>query len=328
MGMPFIAQLTEGLGVPLALQVKTPFSPGARTRFLGGPLIQYGAAENRTGGERINHRARCPRRHLRMNQLWDGGRGRAKWQKEGASAPSDREVTAPFGQRAFHHWHTFDADADGVVHRAVPVPGGAAVVSRVRLRHVDDAQRLVEVRVERALGGELAAQFGPGDVGGGPGFKVGKGREALTLEQVATRGSWDWRNCRFFHLQALRNALDLQHLSSQYHLGTGGARWDEEGWLPLIHWGFCGHTHTCECTKKAVTMSSSEWGSLSFLALAMVLLWLHVVFLCASFCSCFLSPIKTKINLLQNWELINKDLISAPATHQRGIWEGKNTKSK
>ena len=47
MGMPFMAQVMEGLGVPLALQVSTPFSPGARTRFLGVPLIQYGAAENR-----------------------------------------------------------------------------------------------------------------------------------------------------------------------------------------------------------------------------------------------------------------------------------------
>lgn len=48
MGMPFIDQVMEGLGVPLALQVSTPFSPGARTRFLGAPLIQYGEAENRT----------------------------------------------------------------------------------------------------------------------------------------------------------------------------------------------------------------------------------------------------------------------------------------
>lgn len=44
MAIPFIAQLMEGLGVPLARQVSTPLSPGARTRFLEGPLIQYGAA--------------------------------------------------------------------------------------------------------------------------------------------------------------------------------------------------------------------------------------------------------------------------------------------
>ena len=37
---PFIDHLMEGLGVPLALQVRTPFSPGARTRFLGAPVIQ------------------------------------------------------------------------------------------------------------------------------------------------------------------------------------------------------------------------------------------------------------------------------------------------
>lgn len=35
----------DGLGVPLALQVSALLSPGARTRFLGTPSIQYGAAE-------------------------------------------------------------------------------------------------------------------------------------------------------------------------------------------------------------------------------------------------------------------------------------------
>lgn len=52
MGMPFIAQVMDGFGVPLALQVSTPFSPGARTRFRGAPPIQYGAAENRGGSSR------------------------------------------------------------------------------------------------------------------------------------------------------------------------------------------------------------------------------------------------------------------------------------
>lgn len=57
---PFIVQVMEGLGMPFALQVSTPFSPGARTRFLGVPLIQYGAAENRiedsaARGRKINH---------------------------------------------------------------------------------------------------------------------------------------------------------------------------------------------------------------------------------------------------------------------------------
>lgn len=52
MGIPFMAQETEGLGVPLALQVSVPLSPGARTRFLGAPLSQYGAAENRSGCSR------------------------------------------------------------------------------------------------------------------------------------------------------------------------------------------------------------------------------------------------------------------------------------
>lgn len=68
--------------------------------------------------------------------------------------------------------HTFDTDADGVVHRAVPIPGRAPVFSRVRLGHVHDAQRLLVVQEEGALGGEVAAHFGPGDIRGGPGSKV------------------------------------------------------------------------------------------------------------------------------------------------------------
>lgn len=58
-GTPFTSQVMDGLGVPLALQVSTPLSPGARTRFLGAPSIQYGAAEKEREGEgwRINH---CP----------------------------------------------------------------------------------------------------------------------------------------------------------------------------------------------------------------------------------------------------------------------------
>lgn len=68
--------------------------------------------------------------------------------------------------------HTFDTDADVVVHRAVSIPGRAPVFSRVRLRHVHDAQRLLVVQEEGALGGEVAAHFGPGDVRGGPGSKV------------------------------------------------------------------------------------------------------------------------------------------------------------
>lgn len=54
-GTPFIAQVTDGLGMPLALQVSTPFSPGARTRLRGGALIQYGAAENRRSGRRLEN---------------------------------------------------------------------------------------------------------------------------------------------------------------------------------------------------------------------------------------------------------------------------------
>lgn len=44
MAMPFMAQAMDGFGVPLARQVSTPLSPGARTRFREGPLSQYGAA--------------------------------------------------------------------------------------------------------------------------------------------------------------------------------------------------------------------------------------------------------------------------------------------
>lgn len=49
MEMPFIAQVMVGLGVPLAKQDSLPLSPGARTRFLGGTSIQYGAAASSTG---------------------------------------------------------------------------------------------------------------------------------------------------------------------------------------------------------------------------------------------------------------------------------------
>lgn len=48
MGIPFMAQVMVGLGVPLALQIKLPLSLGASTRFLGA-LIQYGAAGRGTG---------------------------------------------------------------------------------------------------------------------------------------------------------------------------------------------------------------------------------------------------------------------------------------
>lgn len=140
-----MAQDTEGLGVPLALQVSTLLSPGARTRFLGAPLIQYGAAENRTERRRINHRTH------RVHE------------------PIVRR--GPTGCAALHHAHTFDRDADGLVHRAQRIPGGAAVLSRVRLRHVHDPQRLVVVQERRALGRELAAHFGPRYLRGGPGLK-------------------------------------------------------------------------------------------------------------------------------------------------------------
>lgn len=43
MGTPFANQLILGFGLPLALQISVPSSPGDKTKFLGA-VIQYGAA--------------------------------------------------------------------------------------------------------------------------------------------------------------------------------------------------------------------------------------------------------------------------------------------
>lgn len=43
MGTPFANQLILGFGLPLALQINVPSSPGDKTKFLGA-VIQYGAA--------------------------------------------------------------------------------------------------------------------------------------------------------------------------------------------------------------------------------------------------------------------------------------------
>lgn len=43
MGTPFVNQLMLGFGLPLALQINVPSSPGDNTKFLGA-VIQYGAA--------------------------------------------------------------------------------------------------------------------------------------------------------------------------------------------------------------------------------------------------------------------------------------------
>lgn len=43
MGTPFANQLMLGFGLPLALQINVPSSPGDKTKFLGA-VIQYGAA--------------------------------------------------------------------------------------------------------------------------------------------------------------------------------------------------------------------------------------------------------------------------------------------
>lgn len=57
---------------------------------------------------------------------------------------------------------TFDGDTDGVVDGAKPVLGSAAVFSSVRVGHIVDAQRLLEVQERRPLGRQLAAHLGPG----------------------------------------------------------------------------------------------------------------------------------------------------------------------
>jgi len=43
MGTPFANQFMFGFGLPLALQINVPSSPGDKTKFLGA-VIQYGAA--------------------------------------------------------------------------------------------------------------------------------------------------------------------------------------------------------------------------------------------------------------------------------------------
>lgn len=83
----------------------------------------------------------------------------------------------------FNRWHTIDRDADGVVHRAQPVLGRAAVVSCVRLRHVHNAKGPLVVQEGFSLGGEIAAHFGPGDFRGWPGIK----------ERVVTKSDDDTR---------------------------------------------------------------------------------------------------------------------------------------
>lgn len=152
------------------------------------------------------------------------------------------------GYCALHHRHTFDHDVDGVVHRAQPVPGGAAVISCVWFGHVHNAKGPLVVQEGGALGWEIAAHFGPGDFGGGPGFKERARKREETKSDDDTRAGGHLRlsgsNGGFFHLQSFGNALHLQHLSSQHYLGAGGARWDEEGWLPLIRWVFYSYTHT------------------------------------------------------------------------------------
>lgn len=64
---------------------------------------------------------------------------------------------------ALDRWHTFDHDVDGLVHGAQLIPGHAAVLSRIRLRDVHNAEGLLVVQEGGPLGREIAAHFGPGD---------------------------------------------------------------------------------------------------------------------------------------------------------------------
>ena len=112
-------------------------------------------------------------------------------------------------------------------------------------------QGLVVMQEGCAPGWEITAHFGPVDVRGGTGFnkrEKGEGgweRQLVLTQLVYTGGIQMFGKRGFSDLQSFSNALHLQYMSSQHHLGTGEASWDEEGWLPLIHWGLCGqHTYT------------------------------------------------------------------------------------
>lgn len=56
---------------------------------------------------------------------------------------------------------TFNGDCDGVVNRAEPVPGGAAIFSSVGLRHLRDLQSLIEVQEGSSVTGNLTAELRP-----------------------------------------------------------------------------------------------------------------------------------------------------------------------
>lgn len=55
------------------------------------------------------------------------------------------------------------------MHGAELIPGHAAVVSCVRLRHIHNAKGLLVVQERRPLGREIATDFGPGDFRSGSG---------------------------------------------------------------------------------------------------------------------------------------------------------------
>lgn len=57
------------------------------------------------------------------------------------------------------------------MHGAQLVLGRAAVIPSVRLGHVHDAERLLEVQERFPLGREVAAHFAPGNFRGWTGFK-------------------------------------------------------------------------------------------------------------------------------------------------------------
>lgn len=135
---------------------------------------------------------------------------------------------------------TFDRDTDCVVDSAERVLGSAAVISSVRVGHIVDAQRLLEVQERRPLGRQLAAHLGPGHLRGWPGFRK-EGRD-VTLSD----GGGEGQHGASSHLQPLGDALHLQHLSSQHRLPAGGPRRDEERRPSLIGWLLCRHTRTIQ----------------------------------------------------------------------------------
>lgn len=88
----------------------------------------------------------------------------------------------------FHRRQTFDHDVDVVVHWAQLILRRAAVISRIRLRHIHDSEGPLVVQEVCALCRELATLFGPGDIRGGPGYKGRQAEETKSNDDTRAGG--------------------------------------------------------------------------------------------------------------------------------------------